>query len=79
MIVHVKLFAALASHWPEVAAGAPFAVELPEAATLTDLVRQLELPAERLGAVFVNGRPRPLEWALHAGDEVGFFPLIGGG
>jgi len=50
-----------------------------ESATLADLVKLAELPREEVKMFFVNGRARPIDWPLEPGDEVGIFPLIGGG
>jgi molybdopterin synthase sulfur carrier subunit len=79
MRVHVKLFAALARYFKNSKAGTPFEVEISDHATLADLVNQLELPHQEVKVFFVNGRARPLDWTLKAGDEVGIFPLIAGG
>ena len=60
-------------------AGAPFEVDLPEGATLENLIRQLNLPQEEVKVVFVNARAQPLTYILNPADEVGIFPPIGGG
>jgi molybdopterin converting factor small subunit len=79
MQVRVKLFATLCRHFSNALPGIPFEVEMPERATLSDLVSLLKLPQEEVRVFFVNGRARPLEWRLGPGDEVGIFPLIAGG
>lgn len=79
MRVRVKLFATLPKLVPGTTAGVSFDVELPAGATVGDLVSQLELPADEVRMVFVNGRARLAEWALNQGDEVGIFPPVGGG
>ena len=79
MQVHVKLFANLSRFSGDMAPGAPLDVEVPDGATIADLVNRLNLPHEQVKIVFVNGRARPMDWSLGLGDEVGLFPLIGGG
>lgn len=88
MKVKVRLFATLARdlpesvrvHYPkEIYAGAPLEIELPEQSTLADLISVLNLPQDQVRVTFVNGRARPLDYGLTAGDEVGIFPPIGGG
>ena len=79
MRIRVKLFAALARYFENAMAGTPFEVEISDHTTLADLVNQLKLPHEEVKVFFVNGRARPLDWTLEPGDEVGIFPLIGGG
>jgi len=79
MHVRVKLFATLSSHLNGVAPGAPFEMEIPDGATLANLVNQLKLPLKEVKVAFVNGRARAMDWLLQPGDEVSFFPPVGGG
>jgi molybdopterin converting factor small subunit len=79
MQVRVKLYASLSRYYGKVAAGVPFGIELPDNATIVDLVSRLKLPKEEVKLFFVKGRARPIDWPLEPGDEVGIFPLIGGG
>jgi len=79
MRVRVKLYATLGKHVANTAPGIPFEVELPDGATVADLVKRLNLPQEEVKVAFVNGRARPMDWRLQADDEVGIFPPVGGG
>jgi len=79
MKVQVKLFATLCRYFSNAAPWIPFEMELPEGATLADLVNHLKLPREEVKVFFVKGRARPADWPLEDGDEVGIFPLIAGG
>jgi molybdopterin converting factor small subunit len=79
MQVRVRLYASLSRSYGKVAAGTPFEINLPESATIVDLVNRLKLPKEEVKVFFVNGRARPIDWPLEPGDEVGIFPLVGGG
>jgi molybdopterin converting factor small subunit len=79
MHIQVKLFATLVRCVPGVKSGVPFDVELPEGAFLSDLVKQLNLPENKVKVSFVNGRTQSLDFQLRSGDEVGIFPPIGGG
>lgn len=79
MIVKVKLLATLQRYKPEVIAGEPFEVELPEPATISDLVAQLGIRDNEVKVVYVNGRARATVYRLNGGDEVGIFPPVGGG
>lgn len=79
MQVTVKLYATLTRYGPGERAGTPFAIELPENATLQQLIEQLNIPAQETKVMFVNGIIREFEFTLKDGDEVGIFPPIGGG
>lgn len=77
--VHVRLFATLRRHYPHLGIGDAMAVELPEGATVGELIARLDLPAEQVKVVFVNGIARETDHPLADGDEVGIFPPVGGG
>ena len=79
MLVRAKLFATLARHLPGTRPGATIEVDLPEGATVADLLAKLHVPLAEARMFFVNGRVRPVDWALQPNDEVGVFPPIGGG
>ncbi|HOT92581.1 MAG TPA: MoaD/ThiS family protein [Anaerolineae bacterium] len=79
MQVNVKLFASLQRYKPGVFAGEAFAVELPEGSTLADLVERLQIHANEVKVMYVNGRARAEMYRLKDGDEVGIFPPVGGG
>jgi molybdopterin converting factor small subunit len=79
MYVTVKLFATLSRYGRGERAGTPFVLELSEAASLHDLVSQLQIPPEETRVMFVNGIIRESDFELKDGDEVGLFPPIGGG
>ncbi len=79
MRVQVKLFATLRHYAPSASVGHPFEVDLAEGSAVADLIRHLNVPAEEVKMVYVNACARPEDWPLEAGNEVGIFPLIGGG
>jgi len=79
MRVWVRLYATLRAYLPEAGSGGKTTVELPEKATVGDLVKQLGLPSDEVKVTFVNGRARSPDWVLQPEDEVGVFPPIGGG
>ncbi len=83
MRIRAKLFATLRRYAPGASAetrpGTPFEVDMSDGATVAELVKQLNLPAEEVKVAYVNGRARPDDWRLEPGDEVGIFPPIGGG
>ncbi len=78
MQVQVKVFATL-RRYVTVAAGDALNIELPEGATIADLINVLKLPSDQVKVVFVNGRAREDNWQVKPGDEIGIFPPVGGG
>jgi molybdopterin converting factor small subunit len=77
--IQVKLFATLRQHYPHLGIGEPMAVELPEGATVSQLLTHLEIPEDQVKIVFVNNVIRDRDHPLADGDEVGVFPPVGGG
>ncbi len=77
--VRVKLFATLRRHYPDLGIGEAMEVELPDGATVGQLMERLGLPADQVKVVFVNGVVRGEDHPLADGDEVGIFPPVGGG
>jgi len=54
-------------------------MELNQGGTVQDLIAELGLPPQEVRIVFVNGLIRDLSHPLQDGDEVSFFPSVGGG
>jgi molybdopterin synthase sulfur carrier subunit len=79
MRVTVRIYATLCRYVPGVFAGTPIEIELPNGATVADLIERVEIPAREVKIAFVNGRTQSLDWLLKSGDEAGIFPPIGGG
>jgi molybdopterin synthase sulfur carrier subunit len=79
MHIKVKLFTTLVNCVPGTQAGIPFDFELDDKATVAELVSRLKIPEAEVKIVLINGRHKPAEYQLNNGDDVGLFPLIGGG
>ena len=77
--VHVKLFATLRQRYPHLEIGEPMAVEMPDGATVSQLLAQLQIPDGQVKIVFVNHVIRDRGHQLVDGDVVGVFPPVGGG
>ena len=74
MKVRVKLFATLRKFGPE-----EQEMELPENASVEDVIRLLKLPEKIPILRIVNGEHRNLKHTLKEGDEIALFPPIAGG
>lgn len=79
MHVTVKLFATLVRFKEGTRAGKPFEMELPENATVKDLIDMLKIPPEETHVVFINNIIEEHRSKLKDGDAVGLFPPVGGG
>jgi sulfur-carrier protein len=79
MLIKVRLFANLRDFVPASKGGATLEVELPEGARIRDLVDHFKLPLDLVKLSYVNGIYQELDYQLHANDEIGIFPPIGGG
>jgi molybdopterin synthase sulfur carrier subunit len=79
MQITLRVFATLCRYIPGAIAGVPVDIDLPEDATVADLIEKMKIPAREVKIAFVNGRTQPPDWVLKQGDEVGIFPPVGGG
>ncbi|MCS7281969.1 MAG: MoaD/ThiS family protein [Anaerolineae bacterium] len=79
MVVTVKLYATLRKFYPDLGVGEGMRVELPEGATVGQLLNHLNLPPDVVRVAFVNGIARDENHPLSDGDEIGLFPPVGGG
>lgn len=79
MKVTVRVYATLRRYLPEGSAHNPIELELPDGATVGELLKRLGLPQDAVKVVFVNGRHAEFEHPLADGDQVGVFPPVAGG
>lgn len=77
--VHVQLYATLRRYRPDLKVGEPLPVQMPDGATVEQLLQQLDVPQDEVKVIFVNGIVRGKDHPLADGDELGVFPPIGGG
>lgn len=54
-------------------------MDFPEEALCEELLGQLDIGADEVGILLVNGNSATPETKLHADDVVSIFPAIGGG
>jgi len=77
--VQVRLYGLLRHSHPGPNATAPLTLELPEGATIADIVVRLGLPEGLVHAVSVNGIACGIGQHLRDGDPGGLFPPAAGG
>ncbi|WP_022660987.1 MoaD/ThiS family protein [Paucidesulfovibrio longus] len=75
MNIELKCFATLGVYLPENADAFP----MPDGSTVADVMAALNMPAEEVRIIFVNGVKREPDSVLKNGDRVGLFPAVGGG
>ena len=79
MEIEVRLFANLAEYGPPAARGGAARLELPEGATVRDLLSRLAIPDDTPRLLLVNGRDVDGSARLRAGDVVDVLPPLVGG
>ncbi len=73
--IQIKLFASLKKFMP--AAAENYAIET--GITVRKLLRQLDIPEDKIKIVFINSVRAELTSTLNGGERVGIFPPVGGG
>ena len=80
MRVEVRLYATFVQYAPSQRAGDPFEAKTEDSASLSDLIRKLEIPEAEVHLTIVNGRiVHDRSRTLQNGDRVALFPPVGGG
>jgi molybdopterin converting factor small subunit len=77
--VDVQLHATLAAFLPPGSQDGIARVDLPDTATIGDLIRWLAIPPEFSRVVLVNGHDVDDDAPLQAGDVIDVFPPLAGG
>ncbi len=79
MKVKVRLFGTLGKQFPDHDPLNGFEVEIPDSATVGELLDQLQIPKAKIGFVSVQGRLVKADKALRPNDFVRIFrPIFGG-
>ncbi len=79
MRVSARLYATLRRYQPQLGHGESVVMDLPDGATLRDLLTALHVPSEETKQCFVNATGQELDYKLRDGDDVGIFPPLAGG
>ena len=80
MKVELNLFASLARYARDKTGGHGHSMmDVPEGATITALLKSLELPIDKIRMIFLNGLHATGDEVLKEGDRVGVFPPVAGG
>lgn len=79
MEIEYLLFASFSSYMPESSNGQSCRIQLEENATVSTLLKLLNLPEKTEKMIFLNGIRAKEDASLKNGDRVGIFPLVAGG
>lgn len=79
MKIKVRLFASFKKHLPGLALGESAEIHLEPGTSIKTLWEYLGLPDDEVKINFVNGISREGDFILSENDDIGIFPLIGGG
>jgi molybdopterin converting factor small subunit len=74
MRIKIKLFASLRQGRFDIADR-----DFPEGSVIRDVLKAVSVPEKEAHIIFVNGKHAAPAAALHEGDTLAVFPLIGGG
>ena len=74
MRIELKCYATLARFAP-LSEG----VDVPESATVADVITSLGMPQDEIKLIFINGVHVSADTILKQGDRLGLFPPVGGG
>jgi sulfur-carrier protein len=77
--IELRLFATLSAYLPAGAQGDTAEIDLPEGATVADVIHQLRIPGECQWVAAVNGLDAAADRRLTHGDVLALFPPLAGG
>lgn len=79
MQVEVRVFSGLEKFLSSQRFGEPVTVDLPEGATIRNLLHQMGIPEDQVFTILVDGRHQTLNYTAREGERISFFPPVGGG
>ena len=79
MKVEINLYATLSKYLSDKSKQRPAILDITDGARVRDIVKALNIPAESVKLVFINGVHGNMNDVLKDGDRLGMFPPIGGG
>ena len=79
MKIELKLYASFSRYRPREVDGEPGMVDVPEGITIKGLLKELDIPADAVKIMFLNGLHAKGDEVLQEGDRLGVFPPVAGG
>lgn len=78
MRIDVHLYATLRRHVSS-ASGGSLTLDMPEGSRAADAIARLNIDADEVRIVMINGVSSPPDRSLGEGDRLDLFPAVGGG
>ena len=79
MKVEVNLYATLKQYMKNEILGKSTAIDLEDGLGVKDIIQKLQIPADLVKLIFINGVHAKRDTILKDGDRLGLFPPVGGG
>lgn len=79
MKVVLNLYATLGQYLPEEVKEAEGVIKIEEGLTVGELMKQLNVPDEKVKLVFIDNLHANKDSVLQEGNRLGIFPPVGGG
>ena len=79
MKIYIKLYAGLAKYMQDKKSDDLWTIDIEANTTVCNLIKKLNLPAEKVKIIFLNNRHANGDEILKDQDRLGIFPLIAGG
>jgi len=77
--VEVRLYATLQKYSPEMGIGEPVILQMPEGASVADLLARPGVPKSEVKTAFINNQQENEDYPLRDGDRVSLFSPVAGG
>ena len=79
MKIHLRLYGTLGNDLPDHDRLAGIVVEIPKGSNVSDLIRHLSVPREKVGIISINGKLVKDSKTLHSDNYVCMYQPISGG
>ena len=79
MKVEVNLYATLKQYMKNEILSKSSAIDLEDGLCVKDIIQKLQIPADLVKLIFINGVHAKRDTILKDGDRLGLFPPVGGG
>jgi len=79
MKIEVNLYATLKRYMENGTGAKPAVIDFEDGTCVIDVIQKLNIPADSVKLIFINGVHAKVDTTLKDGDRLGLFPPVGGG